>query len=238
MILCGFAHQWKQYLSVEKIEVEGNYILSTQEIINLSKIPIGMEIFQVSLDTVSMYIKKNYYVKDVYVTRVLPDIIHIQLIERQPIASLMLERLYYLDNEGIILPKISTDVILDLPIVTGIDIDTRKITPGTKIPEGEIYCALRLLETAMKMNTEFYDLISEINLNYGDEIMIYSSDYGIPINFGREGYDKKIMLLYTFWKQVVSKRGADNLKSIDVRFDDQVVVVWKNEANINLDTKI
>jgi cell division protein FtsQ len=238
LILCGFAHQWKQFLTVDNVEVEGNYILQPQDVINLSRIPLGKEIFQVSLDSVMLSVKTNSYVEDVHVTRILPGIIHIQIVERQPIASLILNKQYYLDKNGNLLPKISTDVIMDLPIITGVKIDAKNISFGNKINEMDVYAALQILETANNMNREIYDFISEINLSYGNDITIYSSDCGIPINLGRDEYQKKLLLTYTFWKQLVSKRGAENLKSVDVRFSDQIVVIWKNELNIIADTKI
>jgi cell division protein FtsQ len=238
MILCGFAHQWKQFLTVDKVEVEGNYILQQQDVISLSGIPLGKEIFQVSLDSVRMSIKTNSYVEDVHVSRILPGIIHIQLVERQPIASLMLSKQYYLDKNGNLLPKISTDVIMDLPVITGVNIDAKNISFGNKILEMDVYSALQILETANSLNREIYDFISEVNLNYGNDITIYSSDCGIPINLGRDEYQKKLLLTYTFWKQHVIKRGAENLKSVDVRFSDQIVVIWKNEINKTADIKI
>lgn len=238
ILLCGFAHQWKDFLTVEKIEVEGNYILQQNEIIKLAKIPIGKEIFRVSLDTVRMCLMTNSYVEDVRVSRVLPDIIHIQLSERQPLASLMLNKLFYLDKDGNLLPKINTDVVMDLPIITGVKIDAKNLLIGKKVLDNEIDIALRILETALSVKKEIYDLISEVNLNYGDDITIISSDHGIPINIGREEYRKKLVLTYAFWNQLVKTRGAENLISVDVRFKDQIVVIWKDEIIKKAETKI
>jgi cell division protein FtsQ len=238
IILCGFAHQWKQFLTVEKIVVEGNYILPQNDVVRLAGIPIGKEIFSVSLDTVRMHIKANSYVEDVHVSRILPGVIYIQISERQPIASLMLNKLYYLDKSGYLLPKIQTDVIMDLPVVTGVNFDVQKSLSGFKVSEEDVYTALQILSTAQNINKEIYDLISEVHLNYGNDITIYSSDYGVSINLGRNNYDTKLRLTWLFWKQFVNKRGAENLKSVDVRFNDQIVVVWKDKIIKPSDTKI
>lgn len=238
IILCGFAHQWKDFLTVEKIEVEGNYILQENEIVKLTKIPIGKEIFRVSLDSVRMRLMTNSYVEDVRVSRILPDIIHIQLAERRPLASLMLKKLFYLDKNGNLLPKINTDVVMDLPIITGVKIDTKNLLVGKKVLDDEITIALGILETAASVNKEIYDFISEVNLNHGDDITIISSDHGIPINFGREEYKNKLVLTYTFWNQLVKTRGAENLISVDVRFKDQIVVIWKDEIIKKAETRI
>ncbi len=238
ILLCGFAHQWKDFLTVENIEVEGNYILQQNEIIKLAKIPIGKEIFRVSLDSVRIRLMANSYVEDVHVSRILPDIIHIQLSERQPVASLMLNKLFYLDSDGNLLPKINTDVMMDLPIITGVKLDVNNLSVGKKVLDNEINIALRILKTASSVNKEIYDFISEVNLNYGDDIVIISSDHGIPINIGREEYKNKLILTYTFWNQLVKTRGAENLISVDVRFNDQIVVVWKDEIIKKAETRI
>jgi cell division protein FtsQ len=238
LIMCGFAHQWKQFLTVEKIEVEGNYILQQEEVICLANIPLGNELYMISLDSVRMRLMAHSYIDDVHISRILPNIIHIQLTERKPIASVMVNKLYYVDKNGRMLPKISTDVIMDLPIITGVNIDAASIMPGRRIPNNDIYTAVQILDTLSNLNTEINDFISELNLNYGNDVIIYSSDYGVPINLGRDEYQKRILLTFAFWKEVVSKRGAENLKCVDVRFNDQVVVVWKDAINKTSDTKI
>jgi len=68
-------------------------------------------------------------------------------------------------------------------------------------------------------------------MNHGGDITLFSVDAGAPIILGRGGVAKKLYLLQSFWSNVVRTRGVEELQSIDLRYDDQVVVRWVQQAD-------
>ncbi len=243
LTICGFAHQWKYILSIESIEVENEYILNENEILKLAGIKVGDGFYDVSFDSVRNRLLKQKYIKEVIIVRKMNGVVHIDVRERRPIANLNVGKTWYIDSEGILLSKIQSNVILDLPVISGFGknmlapngsgLAQNSLDPifieGDKVPSDDINNALTILTLALDVDEDLCYLISEINLNNGRDIIIYTSDYGVSINIGRERYKKKLQLLSAFWKQFVIPRGAGNLKSVDVRFIDQVVVRWKPE---------
>lgn len=246
LTICGFAHQWKQVLSIENIEVENEYMVNEDEILKLAGIKVGDGFYDVSLDSVRNRLLVQKYIKEVIITRKMNGVVHIDVRERRPIANLNLGKTWYIDREGVLLSKIQSNVILDLPVISGFG--TNMLAPnssgptfvaGNKVPSADVTIALSILTSSLEVDEDLYYLISEINLNHGRDIFIYTSDYGIPINIGREQYKKKLQLLSTFWRQFVIPKGAGNLESVDVRFNDQVVVRWKpEEVKKSLETMI
>ncbi len=227
IFLCGFAHQWKYFLQVENIEVEGEYLLSKEEVVKLIDIPMGISIYEVSLDKLNEQLRVQKYIKEVVISRKYFNSLNIRIIERKPLAAVMLNKLWFIDTEGILLPKINSETIIDLPVISGASFDPLN-NVGNNITDEYVNSALELLTAAINTDEEMYSLISEIHINRNKELIVYSSDYGVPIIFGESEYSEKIEKLSIFWKEVVVRNGADNLTLVDIRFSDQIIAKWKN----------
>ena len=89
---------------------------------------------------------------------------------------------------------------------------------GEVVGNGEIADALEILRTARTADSNLYHFISEINLNRGGDITLFSVDSPAPIIFGRGAASKKLYLLRTFWDNVVKAQGLEKLQSLDLRF--------------------
>lgn len=90
--------------NIQEIKVEGNNKVSTTNIINLSRIKIGQNIFKNNKNKIISYIKENAYVEDAQIKRILPGTIDIVISERQVEYQVKLISSYiYIDKQGNIL---------------------------------------------------------------------------------------------------------------------------------------
>ncbi len=232
LLLCGFANQWKQIILVEKIELNGIYILPERDVVKLAGIKFGTPIFEYNLDSIRTALLKNEYIEEANISRNFSGTFHITIRERKPIGSVMLDKIWYVDEKSTLLRKIPSSIVLDLPIISGVQLEPKSIKEGNVISYTDVQTAISILTEVMKIDEDMYFLISEIDLNYGKDIVIHSSDYGVPINIGRGNYSQKLNMLSTFWQKYVVTRGAQNLKSVDLRFKNQLVVKWKEEHQV------
>lgn len=223
--LIAFSNYWKSNLRVKEILVEGTRIVDKNEILQLSQIQKDVLLTDVDLTSVQRNIMSHYYVKDVMVERNLPAFIKITVVERQPLALVNGSEIRYLDEDGVVLPHSVSKALFDLPVLSGIP-NTVSLKPGSKVEDPDVREALRILSTARMVSKELSHLISEAHVRHGD-IILYSTEWGVPIIFGRGNAPSKLVRLETFWNEVVKERGAQNLQYVDIRFDDQVVVRWK-----------
>ena len=160
------------------------------------------------------------------VARDAPATIRISVEERTPIALLCIPGrtdMLYIDDEGYILPHVSSQAIFDLPIISGID-SLADVAVGDCTSQADILAALETLETAQRVSSELYRLISEVRIHSGHDMVLYSADTGIPIIFGRGDAVKKMVKLDAFWKKFVAEQGSQDIRYIDIRFEDQVIV--------------
>jgi cell division protein FtsQ len=221
------ANAWKSSLKVKQIKVDGNRIVGTNEILQLTQIPLDNLLYQTDLTTIQRNVMSHHYIKDVIVERNLPNTIHITVIERIPIAIVDRTEIHYLDESGFVLPRTVSKKLLDIPIISGIP-PTESLTLGSTVSQQDVKEALLLLTTLKIVNRPMYHNISEVQVRNGGDIVFYSIEGSVPIIFGRGELSSKIVKLETFWNEIVRTRGPQHLMYLDLRYQDQIVARWNS----------
>jgi len=223
------ANFWKSKLVVEHVTVSGATIVETEDVLNRAKVPLGARMVDVDLHAVENRVAAHPYVSRVLVERNLPSTIHIEIVERRPLALLNGRELRYVDRDGFVLPNSVSRELFDLPVITGLPA-AQATKPGTEITNADLDEAIQILETSKAVGRELYHLISEIRIRNGGDIVLYTTDGGVPVLFGRGGVPRKLVALETFWSTIVAERGPQSLAYVDLRFEDQVVARWKKKT--------
>jgi len=223
--LIAFSNYWKTSLKLKEVVIEGTRIVDKNELLQLSQVQTGTLLYDLDLTSVQKNVLSHHYVKDATVERNLPSSIRIAIVERQPLALVNGNEIRYLDEEGVVLPHSVSKALFDLPVLSGIP-GSVALKLGSRIEHPDVQEALSILSTAKLVSRELFHLISEVQIRRGD-IVLYSTESGVPIIFGRGDAPAKLVRLETFWNEIVRERGAQNLQYVDLRYDDQVVVRWK-----------
>jgi cell division protein FtsQ len=222
------ANAWKSSLTVKQITVDGNRIVGTNEILQLTQVPKGTLLYRADLMAIQRNVMGHYYIKDALIERNLPSTIHITVVERIPIAMTDRAETLYLDEDGFVLPRTISRKLFDLPIISGIP-EHAVLKPGSVVTQPDLKEALLLLGVMKEVNRPLYHNISEVHMRDGGDILLYSAEGGVPIIFGRGDISGKLANLEAFWNDVVRVRGPQNLQYIDLRYQDQIVVRWNPE---------
>ena len=224
------ANGWKSSLKIKQIKIDGNRIVGENEILQLTQVQMNALLYKSDLTAIQRNVMSHYYIKDAVVERNLPNAIHIQVVERVPIAIVNRSETMYLDEEGVMLPRSISHRLFDLPMVSGIS-ESDPLAFGSIIKQPDVLEALRLLSTMKIVNRPMYHNISEVHVRNGGDIIMYSAEGGVPIIFGRDEMPNKLVRLETFWNNVVRIRGTQLLQYIDLRYQDQVVARWNPEPS-------
>ena len=221
------AAQWKDSLVIQKVEVEGARILAAKDIVSLTNIKPQTAMYHIDLFEAQQRLLAQPMIKAACVTRLLTNALHVAIKEREPIASLGGTELRYLDSEGVLLPRQATTVQFDLPLITGIaGLDTVQF--GRVVGDPEIVQAIEVIQTGQ--STGFHHAISEVNMNNGGDIIIYSTEGGVPVILGRGDVMRKMLMLETLWGNIAKKDSLVQIEYIDARYDGQIVVKRHQDA--------
>lgn len=227
--LTVFANVWKSNLKVRRVTLEGNQIIEANELFQLAHVKQGSLIYDINLPAIRKNLMSHCYVKDAIVERNLPSTVQLTVIERAPIAMVNRAEIVYLDDEGVVLPHSISKALFDLPVLSG---DQLKVSLpfGSVVDNSDVQEALTVLKTAKRVNSEMYHLISEIRLRGRNDMVMFTAEGGVPIFFGDGDIADKLVRLEVFWNEEIRERGLQYLQYVDLRYSDQIVARWSNQA--------
>ncbi|HCV42045.1 MAG TPA: hypothetical protein DGH68_01070 [Bacteroidetes bacterium] len=231
-----WANLWKSDLRVADVRVKGTVIVPEKEILALASINKEQRLYDVDLLAAQRRIRQNSFVKSVEVNREAPNRISITVQERIPIAAIVLDNIKYLDADGFVLPPAHSENTFDLPVLTGA-FQNAEFVSGKQFVSRDVKEALEILAAARELSDELYRRISEVHLEAGRDIVLYTAECGVPVIFGRGDAAMKLVKFDGFWKDVVPHHGAHELAYVDLRFEDQVVVRWNDDNEETRATK-
>ena len=223
-----WANSWKSDLRIADVRVNGNAIVNETDILTLANIKPQQRLYDVDLSAAQRRILQNAFIKYATVNREAPNRISITVQERTPIAAVILEKIEYLDADGVVLPAARSENIFDLPVLTGA-FQPGEFVPGKQLTRDDVKEALGILATAQQIGDELYRRISEVHVDVDKDILLYTAEFGVLIVFGHGDAAVKLVKFDGFWKDIVHHRGARELAYIDLRFEDQVVVRWNHD---------
>lgn len=195
---------------VKEIKVTNNHAYSQEEVIELSDLKSGGNIFSLNPDLARDQLLRNTDFRDVYVRRIFPDTIRIDVVEREPRARVQFGTLYTIDDYGVVLGPRKRVSGLKLPVIRGLRVKGVSIFPVDK--RDACLSLLRELEER--------DIGSLVTI---DEIRIFSSDLiemrangDIEITLEQRDYGVQLGRL----KTVLSKLGPEisRTREVDLRY--------------------
>jgi len=206
---------WKENRVVNKIIVKGNETIPVEEVIELANVKIGEKITGLNLSEIRNRIEKHKFVKyaDVYTN--LPDVVFIEIVERKPIAMITYNgKIYYVDSDGFVVSSDGIKKIFSVPLLSGISYKPVNVSSDSL---GQLRRQFELIKLAI--DKKVYDLISEVKIK-DEEVVVLTTEGAVPIFLGRDGFEKKFVVLRKFWEQYVSKRGFPSY--IDLRYEGKL----------------
>jgi len=170
--------------NITEIRVEGNNIISSEQIVSLSEIKVGENIYKINKNNTINKVKRNAYIENIEINRKFPSILEINVKERK--ATYMLEYVNnyaYINNQGYML-EISEQKI-ERPILTGISTNSENIKPGNRLIEEDLLKledVLKIMESAT--SNEIEKLINKIDLSDKLNYIVYLETEGKSVKLG------------------------------------------------------
>ena len=209
-------------LTLSRLEVEGNDFFKTQEILDQGGIQSSANLHRLALEGVQARLEANPFLESVQVHKTYPNRLVLRVAEKQPVALLSVEgALYCIDRDGLVLPA-RPGRLYQLPLISGRfegGVQTGVRAGGRWVEEG-----LSLIRTVLAERPELYDKISEVVVGHPKGMLVYTADCSVPVWFGTGGVSEKIRYLEAIYAELSSKNQFQQVKYIDLRYEDQVVL--------------
>lgn len=205
VILCAM---FSPLFNIKTIEVNGNEIITKNEIISLSKIQLQENSFKLSKGKIRKQIKENAYVQDVKITRKLPSTISIEVIEREPAYILEYAGTYVvIDKQGYML-EIKTEKIA-LPIIQGEVTETSNFVVGNRLctEDLERLAIISKIVELSKIN-DIYTIITGIDISNKENIkLIFETEEKVAYLGDSSNMSTKILMIKSILEKEEGKAG-------------------------------
>jgi cell division septal protein FtsQ len=207
---------------VRRIEVTGNDLVETGEILRMGELAAESSIWGVHLPSVEKKINGNPFIQRATIHRKLPAEIHVIIEEKHPVALLNFRgKLYCVDHEGIVLPS-RPGKLYDLPILSGAF--GGGVQVGSRVGGNQVHQGLGFLQRVMEDRPKLYAAISEIIVGRPEGLVVTTKQSGIPVWIGSEDTIRKIRYFEAILERLSEFGDLSGVEYIDLRFMGQIVV--------------
>ena len=182
---------------VNNIEVTGNQRFSRAQILEMARLDAQTNLLALRPTVVEHTLQAHSWIATAELERRWPNRLALRLTERQPLALVQLEELYYTDQSGFLFKPTSADPH-DFPVITGL---TREHFPDRDRPPSE------LLVQALNLLTLFQEApepltsskVAEIHVDPERGFTLYLSGLKTALDLGFADLPEKIKKLPQVW---------------------------------------
>ena len=212
----------RPYFAIKEISVRGLKELTEKDVLAAAGINPAQNLLAINTDAVVRRVATNQWVKNVYVGRELPNKLVLEVQERSPVVLVNQANDFYLmDAEGFVFKKLSKGDEVDLPILTGVNVEEKNKSPL-------FLSSLNLLKTVS--NQEKYAYLGAISEIHIDDIFGLSLifDKGLYLKLGIGGFESKLKQLTLVMADLEKREMKNGYLCIDLSDESKVTVQRKN----------
>jgi cell division protein FtsQ len=226
--VAGYSVANSSLFNLTEVIVEGNQLIETDTIKELSGLRLGANILKISLNTVKSSIEAHPFVNEAEVRRNYPNKLVIKVRERSPLALAVYDQHFLaVDEAGYCLEVLSlmgadrssltriiaNDSILDLK-------------PGQKTQDAGLLAALKLVS---QIDPFFIENIREVQALSEWDLALITKE-GLPVYFGPP---ENLAVKLQYYEEILVKNSAEcnaqTLEYVDLRYDTQPVIKRKQQ---------
>ena len=200
-----------------RVGVGGNVRLTPESIVACLELPPQVNIFRIHLEALQTRLAALPWIKTVNVFRNLPDKISIELTERTPYALVKLDKLYLVDNEGVILEALASGSEITLPIITGRFVEQLDLQGEN----GKLRQVLQSLGELMQAAPPMFQNIRKVQIHSLENVTLFGAAPAAPeIRVSLVNYHQNVERLQRLYPTLP----LAELAYIDLRFDRRIIV--------------
>lgn len=170
--------------NIKEIQVTNNNITPSDTVISLSELKLDENIFKFNKYNVKNKIKENAYIEDVKIHRKIPNVVQIEITQRQPKYSIdFMGKYAYINSQGYILEVADTNN--GLPIIQGIATNEEEIVPNSRLNEDDLTSLeniIKIMDIAKENNLD--TKVTSIDITNKNQYSIYIQEEKKIIHLG------------------------------------------------------
>jgi cell division protein FtsQ len=198
--------------SVRVVDMNPCEHVSGDEISGILKGVAGGNIWSLSKEEIGRRLQSHPFVREVVVRKSFPDKLVVNIEEREPVAMINLDALYYVDDQGTIFKRLTAYDAKDKPILTGFSRDD--LAAKDTVTIRNLKKTIDLLRHAESGSLSRN--ISEVHFDAQDGYTLVTRDFGLQLKIGLMDFDEAMRRVEEAMPKLASlgkEKGVVDLKT-------------------------
>lgn len=214
-VIAGF--YWNSTLTIQQVEFSGNHFVSSEDLKQVD-VPTGINPDSMDFGQIRSRFEQIPYVRHADISVQPSGNLMINITERHPIALLANgSTKIYVDQDGLRLPM-RLDKAVDVPILYGFSASPMLDTLNSEAFKTTADFLMKVRSSRVNDAT-----ISEVAWTKNEGIVALTNQNGVKLVFGTSDFSNRLRNWEAFYGEVVKKKGIEAMRTIDLRFEGQIV---------------
>lgn len=223
--LFSFSFVWEKAsksdsFALDEIYVSGNIVLTPEEIIALTEIELGMSLLAIDNKIIEERLLSENRIERVMITRKFPSKLKIVVVEREPMALINIDKIYEVDQNGILMELVPRTV--NLPLITGFETDSVGFVTFKHQIKSNLQAIVDFISKLRMADNSIMGYVSEFRLDKNNNVTLLLDNGITRVYMGSSDFYNKSVRLSTLKR----KKGDNIMKHdyIDLRFENLAFV--------------
>ncbi|MBW2339479.1 MAG: FtsQ-type POTRA domain-containing protein [Deltaproteobacteria bacterium] len=208
------------YFRLDNIVVAGVKDALGRELIKMSGVTKRDSLLSLNAATIKRNIEAHPWVRSVLLKKEFPHTLEIAAECEEPVAIVLLDKMYFLGTQGNIFKEVGQDDSLDFPVITGLCAGDDK--NGEYLKRVASFFGLLDREGTPLSAEEF----SEVHVKGDGTLTIYMSGLPFKVFFGTDDFIRKVDLLRHVIKHLRTAHRLYQVRCIDLDYADRAIVAF------------
>lgn len=225
LIFAGRAYQTTSCrFALGKLLVNQSDHVDAKQVLDFIDARIGTNLFTIDLRQLHARLMDHPWIKDVVVTRKLPDTLIVTIEEHHPFALINLGSLYYVDQDGFLFKRLEKGDSKDYPILSGFSTqDFLNSAPAARTNVNRLKTAVNLVELAQQKGGMPLNQISEVRFDPFGGYSLILEPKGTQLRLGENDFEGKLHR-FNLIKKRLGQQTTFSLVSVDLVNPKQAVI--------------
>jgi len=212
------------YFRLDNIVVAGVKDDLGQELIKMSGVTKRDSLLSLNAATIKRNIEAHPWVRSVLLKKEFPRTLEITAECEEPVAIVLLDKMYFLGTQGKIFKEVGRDDAVDFPVITGLSPGDEK--NGEYLKRVASFFGLLYREGTPLSAEE----LSEVHVKADGTLTIYMSGLPFKVLFGTDDFIRKLDLLQDVIKHLGTAHRLDQVRCIDLDYADRAIVAFMDRV--------
>ena len=212
------------YFRLDNIVVAGVKDDLGRELIKMSGVTKRDNLLSLDAAAIKRNIEAHPWVRSVLLKKDFPHTLEITAKCEDPVAIVLLDKMYFLSTQGKIFKDVGRDDSVDFPVITGLSQGDEK--NGEYLKRVASFLGLLCREGTPLSAEE----LSEVHVKVDGTLTIYMSGLPFKVFFGRDDFFRKLDLLQHIIKDLRTAYRLYQVRCIDLDYADRAIVAFMDRV--------